>query len=178
MIEKISSKLVYQNKWMKVYEDQVRFPSGHQGIYGVVDKPNFSLIIPVERNGFFLVRQFRYPVGKALWEFPQGSYQGADIPPLENAVKELKEETGYSAVNMEKIGFLYEAYCYCNQGFHIFLATNLVAGKQELEETEQGLELKWFSLSEFEKMIDMGDIADGPTVAAYGLYLRRLRTEK
>src|ERR1043166_7588452 len=47
--------------------------SGHLGIFGVVEKPDFSLIIPHERNGFHLVRQYRYPVASSFWEFPQGS---------------------------------------------------------------------------------------------------------
>jgi len=173
MIEKISSKVVYANKWMTVREDQVRFGNGASGIFGVVDKPDFSLIMPFENGGFYLVRQFRYPVSETFWEFPQGAYVGRVLSPLENAIQELKEETGLSSTQLKEIGFLYEAYGYCNQGFHIYFATSLTKGIQQLEETEQDLVCQWFSLTEVEALMDRGEIRDAPTAAAYGLFLRK-----
>jgi len=170
MIKKISSKTVYENKWMKVREDGVEFPSGGRGIYGVVEKPDFAMVIPFENNGFHLVKQFRYPVGKSFWEFPQGSYEdNPAVDPAELAKGELVEETGLVAAKVEKIGFLYEAYGYCNQGFHIFLAQDLAKGSQRPQESEQGMEAGYFSVTEFEAMILSGDITDAPTVSAYGL---------
>ncbi|MEV2216103.1 NUDIX hydrolase [Streptomyces sp. NPDC050997] len=68
------SRLVYRNSWMTVREDALRRPDGSDGIYGVVDKPDFVLIIPVEGDGFHIVEQYRYPVGGRFWEFPQGSW--------------------------------------------------------------------------------------------------------
>ncbi len=62
MIKKVSSKIVYKNKWMNVCEDKVVFPNGEKGIYSVVDKASFALIIPMYENGFQLVNQYRYSV--------------------------------------------------------------------------------------------------------------------
>jgi 8-oxo-dGDP phosphatase len=69
----ISSRIVYHNPWMQLREDMIQRPDGSQGIYSYVDKPDFALIIPVERGGFHLVNQYRYPVSHRSWEFPQGT---------------------------------------------------------------------------------------------------------
>lgn len=170
MIKKLSSRLVYENKWMKVREDDVVFPDGTKGIYGVVEKPHFALIIPEEKEHFYLVRQYRYPVEAAYWEFPQGSYEEQlGVDPRELAAKELQEETGLMAKEIIKLGFLYEAYGFSNQGFYIFLARDFTSGDQELEHSEQGMEVGRFSCQEFEAMVQRGEITDAPTIAAYGL---------
>jgi hypothetical protein len=60
-----SSREVYRNPWIRVREDAVVRDDGSTGVYGVVEKPHFALVIPAERNGFWLVEQFRHPVGRA-----------------------------------------------------------------------------------------------------------------
>lgn len=76
-IERICSRVVYENRWMRVREDAVRRRDGSDGIYGVVEKPDFVVIVPMEEDGrLHLVQQFRYPVGGRYWEFPQGSWEG------------------------------------------------------------------------------------------------------
>jgi 8-oxo-dGDP phosphatase len=67
-IERVSSRIVYQNPWMQLREDVIQRPDGSQGIYSYVDKPDFALIIPVERGGFHLVNQYRYPVSHRSWD--------------------------------------------------------------------------------------------------------------
>lgn len=170
MIKQLSTKTVYKNKWMKVREDDVEFPNGSKGIYGVVEKPDFVMVVPYENNGFYLVKQFRYPVGKSYWEFPQGSYENnPNIDPIELAKGELEEETGLIAGKIKKIGYLYLAYGYCNQGFHIFLVENFEKREQKLEESEQGMEMSFFTVIQFEQMIAKGEIMDAPSISAYGL---------
>lgn len=155
---------------MKVREDGVQFANGSKGIFGVVEKPDFAMVIPFDGKGFHLVKQYRYPVGKSFWEFPQGSYEDSpEINPAELAKGELKEETGITAKKTTKIGYLYEAYGYCNQAFHIFLAENFEVGKQDLEESEQDMETSYFTILQLEEMILKGEIADAPTISAYGL---------
>ncbi|MFE1049323.1 hypothetical protein ACFW5S_26680 [Streptomyces olivaceus] len=72
--ELLESRLAYRNPWMTVREAGLRRPDGSDGLYGVVDKPDFVLIVPRERDGFHLVEQYRYPVGSRFWEFPQRSW--------------------------------------------------------------------------------------------------------
>ncbi len=170
MIKKLTTKIVYENKWMKVREDGVEFPQGSTGIFGVVDKADFALIVPFEKNGFHLVKQYRYPVAGSFWEFPQGSYESdVSISSIDLAKKELEEETGLLTKKIEEIGFLYEAYGFSNQGFHIFLASDFKKSKQKLEASEIGMETNFFTIDEFERMILSGEIKDAPTISAYGL---------
>jgi ADP-ribose pyrophosphatase len=137
------------------------------GIYGVVEKPDFVVIIPVEDDGqVHLVEQYRYPVKSRYWELPQGSW-GAD--PMEMARGELRQETGLDATKMTYVGHLFEACGYSNQGYHIFLATGLRRGDADPEHEEQDLVTRDFALSEVERMIRDGEIKDGTTVAALGL---------
>src|SRR5262245_20997466 len=101
---------------MRVREDTIVRPDDSAGIYGVVEKPDFALIIPVDRTGIWLVEQFRYPVGARYWEFPQGSWeQQPDVDPAVLAEAELREETGLRAGELAHVGRLHTAYGYSNQ---------------------------------------------------------------
>ena len=72
---------------MVLREDDIRRPDGSPGIYGVVDKPDYALVMPYDGHRFRLVEQFRYPLGERRWEFPQGTAPGlADTDPAELAV--------------------------------------------------------------------------------------------
>jgi ADP-ribose pyrophosphatase len=170
-IETTSTRLVYENRWMRVREDTIRRRDGSIGIYGVVEKPDFVVIVPVEDDGrVHLVEQYRYPVKGRYWELPQGSWEqepGAD--PMEMARGELREETGLDAARMTYVGHLFEACGYANQGYHIFLATGLRHGHAHREHEEQDLVTRNFPLSEVERMMRSGEIKDATTVAALGL---------
>lgn len=110
-MEQVNSRVVYQNPWMVVREDEIRRPDGSPGIFGVVEKPDFALVMPRWRDGFWLVEQFRYPVGRRAWEFPQGSWGhggGGDQAAL--ARQELAEEAGLRAESLTHLGHLFEAY--------------------------------------------------------------------
>ena len=68
-IKPLSSRLVYENPWMRLREDKVRFASGHEGIYSIVEKADFSTIIPIHDDGKVqLVEQYRYPAAGRYWE--------------------------------------------------------------------------------------------------------------
>ena len=169
-IETLESKVVYQNKWMSVREDIIRRASGAEGIFGVVDKADFVVILPIQDGYIHLVEQYRYPVEQRFWELPQGSWEGnpeADHALL--AAGELKEETGLVANNMQYLGHQYHGYGYSSQGFHTYLATDLTMTTTNLDQEEEGLIAKSFSLSEFEEMVVSEVIKDATTVNAYGL---------
>ena len=75
-IETTSTRFVYENRWMRVREDTIRRRDGSTGIYGVVEKPDFVVIVPVDDDGrVHLVEPYRYPVKGRYWEFPQGSWE-------------------------------------------------------------------------------------------------------
>jgi len=167
---------VYSNRWMTVREDVVRRPDGSSGIYSVLEKPDFAVVIPLDGDRLTLVEQYRYPLGRRLWEFPQGTWEDRpDADPAELAAGELAEETGLRAAHLEHLGFLWEASGYATQGGHVFLATGLEQGERQVLHEEQDLRAATFTVSHFEDMIRRGEIQDGPTVAAWGLYLVQRR---
>ena len=172
-ITRRARRTVYSNRWMTVHEDDVHFPSGAEGIYGVVSKPDFALIVPVGADGsLHLVEQYRYPVTGRYWEFPQGSWEtDPTADPANVAAGELAEETGLRAGTMRHVGHFFEAYGFCDQGFHIFIATDLVAGESTRDVTEQDMLTRAFPIDAVITMIDQGQIKDAPTIAALG-YLR------
>ncbi|MDA1079955.1 MAG: NUDIX hydrolase [bacterium] len=170
MIKRKSGKTVYKNPWMEVREDQVIFQNGHEGIYGVVHKDHFALIIPFDGEKFHLVKQYRYAPQTYSIEFPQGKHEDADNSDHQKlAQAELAEELGFTSDAMQKIGFMLEAPGYSDQGFHIYLATNLKSGEKKFDKTEAGLEHIQMTKDELEKAITDGSIVDAPTIAAYGL---------
>lgn len=169
-IKRVASRVVYENKWMVVREDAIERRDGAAGIFGVVDKPDFALIIPFDGEGFYVVEQYRYPVEGSYIEFPQGSWEGSpDADPTELARGELAEETGLRAGSITHLGHLYEAYGYSTQGFHVFLATDLAPGKQELSTEEAGLQVTYLSVEDFRGAVVSGRIKDAPTLAALTL---------
>lgn len=169
-IETIDSRVVYQNRWLRVREDQIRRSDGVEGIYSVVEKVDFVVIAPIEHGIVHLVEQYRYPVRQRGWELPQGSWEdqpGTDPEVLARA--ELREETGLSAAEMTHVGYLYLAYGFSSQGYHIFLASGLTNGERDLDAEEAGLITRAFTLGEMEQMILDGTIKDATTIAALGL---------
>ncbi|HVV21509.1 MAG TPA: NUDIX hydrolase [Pseudonocardiaceae bacterium] len=171
-VEQLDSRQVYSNAWMVVREDDIRRPDGSDGIYGVVDKPDYALVIACRDDQVHLVEQFRYPLGMRRWEFPQGTAPNrADMDPAELAARELREETGLRAAVMEPIGLLDVAPGMSSQRGRVWLATGLTDGKPERELEEQDMRSAWFTRSEFHTMITKGDVTDAQSIAAYTLLL-------
>ena len=130
-IERVASREVYRNPWLVLREDDIRRPDGSHGIYSVVDKPTWTvLVMPYDGRRFRLVEQFRYPLGARRWEFPQGSAPGlADLEPSELAARELREETGLRATSFEALGLLDVAAGMTSQRGWVFLATGISEGR-------------------------------------------------
>ena len=115
-IETLSSRVVYANNWTRLREDKIRRQDGSIGIYGVVEKNDFVVVIPIEPDGsVHLVEQYRYPVERRYWELPQGAWEGDNaVDALTLAHGELCEETGLTAASMEPIGELFPSYGLCD----------------------------------------------------------------
>jgi ADP-ribose pyrophosphatase len=169
-ITRLSSRIVYENRWMRVREDAVQRRDGSHGIYGVVEKADFVVVVPVEEDGaLHLVQQFRYPVGARFWEFPQGMFGPPGTAPELAARHELQEETGLAAAELIEAGHLYEGYGTMNQGFRVFLARGLTQGAAMREIEEQDMVSRRFPRAEVERMLREGEIKDSVTLAAWGL---------
>jgi 8-oxo-dGTP pyrophosphatase MutT (NUDIX family) len=172
-MESTGTREAYRNKWMSVREDDIVFADGTTGMYGVVEKPDFALVIPHDELGrFCLVEQYRYPVRRRAWEFPQGSWGGSSAgTPEELALAELREETGLRAATLRHLGRLNPEYGLCNHAFDAYLATDISGGSPSREVSEQDMVQQWFHEAEFVEMVRRGAIVDAPSVAAYLLFL-------
>ena len=93
-ITTLSSREVYRNRWMRVREDEILRSNGQQGIYGVVEKHDGAIILPIEDGRIWLVEQFRYTIQEPALELPQGTWERAIENPEELARGELQEELG------------------------------------------------------------------------------------
>jgi 8-oxo-dGTP pyrophosphatase MutT (NUDIX family) len=168
----LSSRVVYENRWIAVREDAVERADGSSGIYGVLEKRDFALVIPLDGDRLWLVEQYRYPIERRLWEFPQGTWEGEPRGDAEALARvELEEEAGLVAGPLEHLGFLHQAPGVATFGFDVFCATELERVEPKRSVEEQDMKAAAFSLSEFERMVRSGAITDSPTIAAWGLFL-------
>jgi 8-oxo-dGTP pyrophosphatase MutT (NUDIX family) len=171
-IETVASREVYRNNWMTLREDDIRRPDGSTGVYAVIDKPTYALVIAQDGDRFRLVEQFRYPLGERRWEFPQGTAPDRkDLEPRTLAARELREETGLRATDLTALGQVDVAPGMSSQRGWVFLATGLTEGDHDREHEEQDMHSEWFSRAEVEQMICDGRFTDAQSLAAWALLL-------
>jgi 8-oxo-dGDP phosphatase len=171
-VRMLSTGIVYEDRWMRLRRDEIERRDGSRGTYAFVEKSDFALVIPAENDGFHLVEEYRYPIGRRTWSFPQGGFpSGQAGSPAELARLELAQETGLRAGTLVKLGFLHCAHGISSQGGHFFVATGLEPGQPEREREEQDMRQAWVPRGRFEEMIGEGLITDDSSVAAYALLL-------
>ena len=171
----LSSREVYRNPWLTVREDRILRSNGEPGIYGVVDKEDSAIIIPLDFDRaepcVWLIEQFRYTVQKRCLELPQGGWETSGVDPEELARGELKEELGLHAAQMIYLGSLWIAYGFAKQKQHVFLAMGLTPTETDPDPEEHDLVAHSATITEFEQMMLDGTIRDNCTLSAWGLYL-------
>jgi 8-oxo-dGTP pyrophosphatase MutT (NUDIX family) len=170
-IATLSTREVYRNRWMRLREDRILRANGQEGIYGVVEKDDAAIILPIDQGRVWLVEQFRYTIEERALELPQGGWEMEIANPEELACGELKEETGLLAAEVIHLGTLWIAYGFTRQKQHVFLATGLTQSQREPDAEEHDLVVHSVTVDEFEQMMLDGRIRDNCTVAAWGLYL-------
>ena len=148
----------------KVFEDRVKLPNGLNLDYYRVEKVPAVAILPVTSDEIVMVKQYRYPIKLYSLELPAGHIK-PDETPEECAIRELKEETGFTAGNIEKLLSYNPSTEYSNQVYHIFIAKDLEQGEINREKYEiidvELLKTK----SVIAKIVD-GTIIDGRTITA------------
>lgn len=158
----------YSNPYFKFTRHDVIRSNGNKTPYYVLEKnhPNelFSIIIPLTKNReTYLIGQYRYPVSYYSWEFPMGT--AVKNNHLQVAKTELKEEIGIKAERWEKIGEFFPVPGYSTQKAHVFIASELIYGKNNPSDSEL-LKTKKVAIPHIFSMIEEGQIKDGPTIAA------------
>lgn len=169
-ITTLASREVYRNHWMRVREDEILRSNGQKGIYGVVEKDDGAIILPIDHGHIWLVEQFRYTIQERALEVPQGGWEMSIDDPEELARGELKEELGLHAAEMTYLGWNWIAYGFTRQKHHVFLATGLTEIEKDPDPEEHDLVVHSVPVEEFERMILDGTIRDNCTLAAWAMY--------
>ena len=164
--KRLSGKIIYDNPWIIVEEDQVVNPAGNHGIYGKVLMKNKAIGVLAldDEDNTWLVGQYRYTLNEYSWEIPTGgSPQGEDY--LEGAKRELKEETGLVASRWEKLTRIHTSNSVTDEEGYIFLARGLEQQETSFDDTEE-LQIKKLPLKEAVLMAARGEITDSMSLAA------------
>lgn len=172
--QKLDSKVLYENDWMRVLEDRVINPRGGRNDYGHVQFKNRAVaILPIDEHGYtWLVGQERYTLDAWSWELPMGGAPASETL-LDAAKRELKEETGLTATRWTELMRLHLSNSITDELGIAFVAEALEAGETEFDETEK-LEVKRLPFEDALAMAMTGEITDALSVAAL-LKASRLR---
>lgn len=162
----ISSREVYQCSLFRVTEDKAADRTGFEIRRSVVRHAGSAVILVADdKKRVLLVRQYRLPAGKNLWELPAGRLDPGEKP-LQAAKRELIEETGYRARRWSKLASFFVSPGYVQERMTIFLATELTAGEATPMDDER-IETRWFARKQIEEMIRGGKIEDAKTMIGF-----------
>lgn len=161
------SKEVYSCKLFRVTEDKAVDPKAQFEIARSVVRHAGSAVMMAmdDKKRILLVRQYRLPADKYLWELPAGKVDAGEKP-LDAARRELTEETGYKARKWTKLASFWVSPGYVQERMTIFLATDLTAGQATPMDDER-IETRWFKRKEVGEMIREGRIEDAKTIIGY-----------
>ena len=168
----IKSKVAYQCKYLKILDEDFLTPSGKNGKYYILQRNDFVVVIAKDKNNFYLIKQFRYTTKSKLVEFVAGEIEKGETP-LKAAKRELWEEAGIRAKKFENLGWYYACKGCSKQKGYVFLAEDLDFIKQNPDEMESegGIKVVRFKISEIKKMIKNGKIDDNDTLSAFCLFM-------
>lgn len=162
----LDSETIWQGRLLHVVRDQVKLPDGTDGVREYIKHPGAVVIIPELPNGDLVFeRQYRYPVGRVMLEFPAGKID-PDEPPLLTAQRELLEETGYTAEEWTHLATMHPTIGYANEAIDIFLARGLRdTGSRHLDEGEF-VDIVIMGLEQAMLEVRFGRLTDGKTLSA------------
>ena len=169
----ISREQYYEGHVFNVEKVHVRLPDNRERDYDLVEHADAVTILPIDDEGMvYFVRQFRVGAEKELLELPAGVMDEGEQP-LESAHRELQEEIGRDASQMERIGGFYMAPGYSNEYMHVYFATHLREHALEQDEDEF-LSLVKVDVRKVFAMIRSGENEDGKTISAFMLAMPML----
>jgi ADP-ribose pyrophosphatase len=160
---RIAGSMLLSGGFLEVHRDEVQLPDGSTSTREYIQHPGAVAIIPVLDDGrLVLVRQHRYPVGKVLLEWPAGKLEAGEDK-LACAVRELREETGYSAREWAFAGEIHNAAAYSSESIWLWFARGLVAGSTQLD-TGEFVESVTMELAELQDLDARGELLDVKTI--------------
>lgn len=171
---RIDGQLAYDGGFLKVHRDRVTLPDGEVTSREYIKHPGAVVVLPVLDNGRVLLeRQFRYPLNRVFIELPAGKIDPGEDP-LACAIRELEEETGYTANDWQYVATIHNAIAYSDEHLDIYLARGLTEGKSKLDDGEF-IELITASVDDMLDWVRTGQITDVKTVIG-AFWLDKLRT--
>jgi ADP-ribose pyrophosphatase len=162
----ISSRERYKCKLFTVTEDHAKDPSGFEIRRSIVRHSGSAVMMAVDTDRrVLLVRQYRLPADKEIWELPAGRLDPGENP-LKAARRELIEETGYRARKWTRLVSFYASPGYVAEKMNLYLAEDLTEGEAAPMDDER-IETRWFTAKELDEMIRTGKIIDGKTIIGF-----------
>ena len=159
----IQGEQVYQGHFLDVRRDHIRLPNGESAHREYIVHPGAVMVVPILDDGRLVVeRQFRYPLARVVLEFPAGKLDAGESP-LDCAVRELAEETGYRAREWARAGILHNAIAYSTEGIEVWFARGLVAGERSLDAGEF-LDVTHATVAELVDLARRGELTDAKTL--------------
>ena len=169
-IERIDRKLIAKGTIVDYYHDVVKIPNGNIVTWDFIWNKGAAAIVPVREDGkLIMVRQYRNAIERETIEIPAGGLNYPEEPTIDAAARELKEETGFTAENLEFLISIKTTVAFCNENIDIYVARNLKCGEQNLDEDEF-INVEAYSVEELCDMIYAGKIEDSKTVSAILAY--------
>ena len=170
----LSSRIAYENAWVRLREDTVVRPDGGAGIYGVVEmRPSVAVVALNADRQIVLVGQWRYPLGRYSWEIPRGGSMPGESDLEAVARRELREETGVEAECWQRLGAVDLNNGVTTDVEHLFLATGLRNGDSH-PDPEEELAVTWVAFERAVQMIFDGEITEVCSVAALFMAARTI----
>jgi ADP-ribose pyrophosphatase len=161
--ERISSDVVYRGSFFELRRDRVRLPSGREAGREYIAHPGAVMVVPIADDGRLVMeRQYRYPIGRVMLEFPAGKLDPGESP-FTCGVRELAEETGYRAAEWARAGMLNNAVAYSSEGIEVWFARGLAAGTRALEDGEH-LDVCLVTVAELADHCRDGRVTDAKTL--------------
>lgn len=175
--EKISSKYLIDNQWIKVRQDTVKLPTGKiiEDFY-LFEENNVALVVPVTpEDKFVFVRQYKHAYGDVTTEFPAGYIENNETP-IKAATRELKEETGFQALKIEELKFVINTPTKVKSNIHTFLATGCtqIHNQKTHQDDNEDIEIILASFEEAHQMIMDSTIIVTGTIANFYLAAEKL----
>jgi ADP-ribose pyrophosphatase len=159
----LQSEQVYHGALLDVRRDQVSLPDGSRAQREYIVHPGAVMVVPLLDDGRLIVeRQWRHPLGRVMLEFPAGKIDAGE-PPLDCAIRELVEETGYRAAEWARAGLLHNAIAYSTEGIEVWFARGLTLGDRQLDSGEF-LEVGEMSAEQLDAAAQRGELTDAKTL--------------
>ncbi|MGN0242692.1 MAG: NUDIX hydrolase [Lachnospiraceae bacterium] len=175
--KRLRQELAYKGKIVEFYRDYIQLPNGKEVEWDFVKHNGASAILPVNEDGnIVMVKQYRNSLDRMTLEIPAGGINPGELDPMAAAVRELEEETGYSAGEVHHLSSIVTAIGFSSEIVHLYWTKASKQKEQHLDEDEN-IEILTYSLDELIQMIMQGTIIDAKTITAIMMYQQVLKEQ-